>query len=127
MELGFIGLGKMGGNMVQRLLINKHEVVVYDRSSETVNRLKQLGAIGSVSPEDLVSRLSGRKVVWMMVPSGKPVDDTIDHLLGLLNQNDIIIDGGNSNYKDTKERGIKVAGHGMHYLDCRHQWRPLGA
>jgi len=118
MKLGFIGLGKMGGNMVQRLLFYKHEVVVYDRSAEVVDRLQQMGAIGSVSLEDMVSRLSGRKIIWMMVPSGKPVDDTIDQLLGLLGENDIIIDGGNSNYKETKERAIKVAGHGMHYLDC---------
>jgi len=118
MKLGFIGLGKMGGNMVQRLLFYKHEVVVFDRSAEVVDRLQQMGAIGSVSLEEMVSKLSGRKIVWMMVPSGKPVDDTIDQLLGLLGENDIIIDGGNSNYKETKERAIKVAGHGMHYLDC---------
>lgn len=118
MKLGFIGLGKMGGNMVQRLLIYKHEVIVYDRSADVVGELQKVGAIGSASLEDMVSRLSGRKIVWMMVPSGKPVDDTIDQLVALLDKNDIIIDGGNSNYKETKERGIKVASHGMHYLDC---------
>lgn len=104
--------------MVQRLLFYKHNVVVYDRSAEVVERLQQIGAKGSASLEEMVSNLSGRKIVWMMVPSGKPVDDTIDELLGLLGENDIIIDGGNSNYKETKERAIKVASHGMHYLDC---------
>lgn len=104
--------------MVQRLLLYKHEVVVYDRSADVVGELQKVGAIGSASLEDMVSRLSGRKIVWMMVPSGKPVDDTIDQIVALLDKNDIIIDGGNSNYKETKERGIKVASHGMHYLDC---------
>jgi len=104
--------------MVQRLLLYKHEVVVYDRSADVVDELQKLGAIGSVSLVDMVSRLSGRKIVWMMVPSGKPVDDTIDQLLTLLDKNDIIVDGGNSNYKETKDRGLKVASHGMHYLDC---------
>jgi 6-phosphogluconate dehydrogenase len=118
MKIGFIGLGKMGGNMVQRLLFHKHDVVVYDRSTEAVSLLQQKGAISSTSLEDLVSKLSGRKIVWMMVPSGKPVDDTIDQLLTLLRADDIIIDGGNSNFKETKARGLKVADHGIHYLDC---------
>jgi 6-phosphogluconate dehydrogenase len=118
MKIGFIGLGKMGGNMVQRLLLHKHDVVVYDRSTEAVNLLQQKGAISSTSLENLVSKLSGRKIVWMMVPSGKPVDDTIDQLLTLLRADDIIIDGGNSNFKETKARGLKVADHGIHYLDC---------
>jgi len=118
MKLGFIGLGRMGGNMVQRLLLHGHEVVVYDRSAEAVGQLEQKGAVASKSLEDLVSKLEDRKIVWMMVPSGKPVDETIDQLLGLLAENDIIIDGGNSNYKETKARGVKVTGRGLYYLDC---------
>jgi 6-phosphogluconate dehydrogenase len=118
MKFGFIGLGKMGGNMVQRLLLDKHEVVVYDRSAEAINQLVEKGAIASESLEDLVSKLSGRKIVWLMVPSGKAVDDTINQLLGLLQSDDILIDGGNSNYKQTQERAKHTAEKHISYLDC---------
>jgi len=118
MKLGFIGLGKMGKNMVQRLLLGGHEVVVYDRLTESVDQLVEKGAIASSSIEDLTAKLSGRKIVWLMVPSGKPVDDSIQQLIGLLSPNDIIIDGGNSNYKETQERSKLTAQHQIHYLDC---------
>jgi 6-phosphogluconate dehydrogenase len=118
MKLGFIGLGKMGGNMVQRLLLNGHEVVVYDRSAEAINLLVNKGAIAATSMQDLAAKLSGRKIVWLMVPSGKPVDDTITQLIDLLNDDDIIIDGGNSNYKQTQQRSKRVAEKNMHFLDC---------
>jgi 6-phosphogluconate dehydrogenase len=118
MKLGFIGLGKMGGNMVQRLLRGGHEVVVYDRSSEAVDLLVSHGAIGAGSLKDLTAKLTGRKIVWIMVPSGKPVDETISYLLDLLGDNDIIIDGGNSNYKETQIRAGRTSEHNIHFLDC---------
>ncbi len=118
MKLGFIGLGKMGGNMVQRLLLGGHEVVIYDRSEEAINLLVKKGAIGANSLEDLSSKLTGRKIVWLMVPSGNPVDDSIKQLLGLLNKDDIIIDGGNSNYKQTQERSELTSERKVHFLDC---------
>jgi 6-phosphogluconate dehydrogenase len=118
MKIGFIGLGKMGANMVQRLLKDNHQVVVWNRSPDPVLELAAKGAIASASIQDLVSKLPERKVIWLMVPSGKPVDDNLEILLGLLNKEDIIIDGGNSYWKDTRERGNKIAEKGIHYLDC---------
>lgn len=118
MKLGFIGLGKMGGNMVQRLLLHGHEVVVYDRSAEATEHMVAKGAVAATSLEDLAAKLPGRKIVWMMVPSGKPVDDTITQLLPFLQADDILIDGGNSNYKQTKARSEITASQQVHYLDC---------
>jgi len=118
MKIGFIGLGKMGANMVQRILTDNHQVVVWNRSSGPVSEAESKGAIGSVSIADLVKKLPDRKVVWLMVPSGKAVDDNLDILLGLLRTNDIIIDGGNSYWKDTRERGKRSAEKGVLYLDC---------
>jgi 6-phosphogluconate dehydrogenase len=118
MKIGFIGLGKMGANMVQRLLKDNHKVVVWNRSAGPVLEMESKGALGSSSIEDLIRKLPERKVVWLMVPSGKAVDDNLDILLGLLKKEDIIIDGGNSYWKDTRERGKKIAENGIHYLDC---------
>lgn len=118
MKLGFVGLGKMGGNMAERLLEFGHSVVVYNRSRGPVDRLVEKGAIASDSLADMVSKLEGRKIVWLMVPSGQTVDDNITQLLELMGENDIIIDGGNSNYKHTKARSLRVAEHKISYLDC---------
>ncbi|MEI6456099.1 MAG: decarboxylating 6-phosphogluconate dehydrogenase [bacterium] len=118
MRIGFIGLGKMGFNMVQRLLNDHHEVVVWNRSQATVEEISKKGATGSSTVRELTEKLAGRKVVWLMVPSGKPVDDNLDLLLTLLNKDDIIIDGGNSFWRDTKLRAEKAASKGIHYLDC---------
>ena len=118
MKIGFIGLGKMGANMVQRLLLDNHQVVVWNRSSGPVEEMAAKGAIASSSIADLVSKLPERKVVWLMVPSGKAVDDNLEILLSLLKNEDIIIDGGNSYWKDTRERGQKITAKGIHYLDC---------
>jgi 6-phosphogluconate dehydrogenase len=118
MKIGFIGLGKMGFNMVHRLLNYNHEIVVWNRSTESIKEAEKLGAIGAESIQDLVGKLSGRKVVWMMVPAGKPVDDTLDILLTLLGPNDIIIDGGNSYWRDTQQRSEKAAKKDIIYLDC---------
>lgn len=102
MKIGFIGLGKMGFNMVQRLLNNNHEVVVWNIDPKPVAELEKIGAIGSASVKELTEKLPDRKIVWLMVPSGKPVDENLDKLIDLLNPDDIIIDGGNSNYKETQ-------------------------
>jgi len=118
MKLGLIGLGKMGGFMIERLMKDGHEVVVFDLSKEAVSKAAENGAIPSESLEDLVSKLSERKIVWLMVPSGKPVDMTIDTLQTLLKTNDIIIDGGNSFWKDSQARAERLKANNIHYLDC---------
>lgn len=118
MKIGFVGLGKMGFNMVHRLLKNQHEVVVWDRSDETIKEIEKLGAVGASSLEDLVEKLPSRKVVWLMVPAGKPVDENLDTLLDLVGKNDIIIDGGNSYWKETQQRGERAAQKRVHFLDC---------
>lgn len=118
MKIGFIGLGKMGYNMVQRLLHDKHEVVVFNRDKSKIDEIAKKGAIPSYSLEELVSKLPERKVVWLMVPSGKPVDENLDALLSLLQKNDIIIDGGNSFWRESQKRAEKAAAKGIHFLDC---------
>lgn len=118
MKIGFVGLGKMGFNMAHRLLNNNHEIVAWNRSPESINEIEKLGALGAESLKDLTEKLPGRKVVWMMVPSGKAVDDTLETLLSLLGKNDIIIDGGNSYWRDTQLRSAKAAEKVIQYLDC---------
>jgi len=118
MKIGFVGLGKMGFNMVHRLLDKKHEVVVWNRTQAKVKEIEKLGAEGSVNFEEMLGKLPERKVVWLMVPSGKPVDENLDQLLELLNKNDIVVDGGNSYWRDTQKRAEKAAEKGIHYLDC---------
>jgi 6-phosphogluconate dehydrogenase len=108
----------MGFNMVQRLMNDGHEVVVWNIDSKPIKELENKGAIASSSIEDLVNKLPERKVVWLMVPSGKPVDENIDTLKNLLRENDIIIDGGNSYWKETQKRSEKLTEYGIHYLDC---------
>lgn len=118
MKVGFIGLGKMGGFMIQRLMKDGHEIVVFDLSKEAVSKAAEEGANPSKSLEDLISKLPERKIVWFMVPAGKPVDITIDTLQSLLKSNDIIIDGGNSFWKDTQARAKRLKEKNIHYLDC---------
>jgi len=118
MKIGFIGLGKMGFNMVRRLLNDHHEVVVWNRTAATVGEISEYGATGASSVRELTEKLPGRKIVWLMVPAGKAVDDNLDLLLTLLKQEDIIIDGGNSYWRETQVRAEKAALHGVHYLDC---------
>ncbi len=118
MKIGFIGLGKMGFNMVHRLLNDHHEVVAWNRSPESVREIEKLGAIGAGSVQDLVQRLPGRKIVWLMVPAGKAVDDNLDVLLTLLAKNDIIFDGGNSYWRETQQRAKRTADKDIVYLDC---------
>ena len=118
MKIGMIGLGKMGGNMTERLLRDGHEVVVYNLTPEPINEAAKKGAIPSKSLTDLVKKLPKRKVVWIMVPSGKPVDQNIRELKKLLKKNDIIIDGGNSQWKDSQKRAKSVKQNGINFIDC---------
>jgi len=118
MKIGFIGLGKMGAFMVERLLIHKHGVVVYNRSPEKTNEISKIGAEPSFSLDELVSKLPSPKVVWMMIPSGDPVQKTIEELIPLLGKGDIIIDGGNSYYKDSVRRAAELEKYGINYMDA---------
>jgi 6-phosphogluconate dehydrogenase len=118
MELAMIGLGRMGANMAERLVKGGHKVVGYDPKSEAVEGLRKKGGAGASSLEETVSKLPDRKIVWLMVPSGKTVDETIDTLLGLLKKGDILIDGGNSHYTDTLRRAKRVEEKGLAYVDC---------
>jgi 6-phosphogluconate dehydrogenase len=117
MKLGMIGLGKMGGNMTERLMKGGHEVVVFDRSPETIARYVALGSTGANDAADMVSRLESPRVVWIMVPAGKPVDDTIAALLPGMSKGDVIIDGGNSNFHDTMRRGAALKLEGIELVD----------
>src|SRR5579862_991491 len=117
MQLGLIGLGKMGGNMAERLKLAGHQVVGFDFSADAVARLTAAGNVGVNSLEDLAKNLKGRKAIWIMVPQGKPVDDTIAKLEPLLNQGDILIDGGNSNYKDSQRHYKEVTAKGFQFVD----------
>jgi len=117
MQLAMIGLGRMGGNMTERLLRGGHQVVVYDRSPEAISASVKLGATPSTGLEDLVAKLAAPRVVWIMVPAGQPVDDTIASLQPLLSRGDVIIDGGNSNYHDTVRRGRSLDAHELALVD----------
>jgi 6-phosphogluconate dehydrogenase len=112
-----IGLGRMGGNMVQRLLGGGHEVVAFDRSAEAVKTHVGYGAEGATSLLKAVEKLDTPRIVWIMVPAGPPVEETIDELIPALEAGDIIIDGGNSNFHETMRRAEKLAAHGIHFVD----------
>ena len=118
MQLAMIGLGKMGGNMTARLMRDKHSVVVYDRNAESIAKYVALGAKPATDLPNLTGQLTGPRIVWIMVPAGKPVDETIDALLPGLKPGDIIIDGGNSNYKETQSRAARLAAKKIHFIDA---------
>ncbi len=119
MELGLYGLGRMGGNMVVRLARGGHHVVAANRSPGPVREAEAQGAIPAYTVEEMVGKLQQTpKIVWLMVPSGQVTDDTLKHVMSLLKAGDIIIDGGNSNFKDTMRRAKDVTAAGMHYMDC---------
>lgn len=117
MRLGMIGLGKMGGNMTERLMRNGHEVVVFDRDPGTVERYAKLGATGANDAPGIVAGLESPRVVWIMVPAGKPVDDTIAALVPVMSKGDVIIDGGNSNFHDTMRRAAALREAGIEFVD----------
>src|SRR5256885_8561590 len=117
MQLGLIGLGRMGSGMTDRLLRGGHQVMVFDRSPETVNLLAARGATGTSSLEDLGQKLKAPRIVWMMIPAGVPVDDTIQRLQDTISPGDVIIDGGNSNYKDSIRRAEDLRTKQIEFLD----------
>jgi len=117
MQLGMIGLGRMGGNMTTRLLQGGHQLVVFDPNPEAVKAAAASGAKPATSAEDLVRQLQAPRAVWVMVPSGDPTEKTVQTLAGLVAKGDTIIDGGNSNYKDTVRRGAELAAVGLNFVD----------
>ena len=118
MELGMIGLGRMGGNMAQRLLQGGHRIVAYDPNEMAVEALVELGATGVSSLEGLIGELAAPRAVWTMVPAGGPTEDTVNDLAGLMSPGDTVIDGGNSNYKDSMRRASALAARGLTFLDA---------
>jgi 6-phosphogluconate dehydrogenase len=117
MQLGLIGLGRMGGNMARRLIEGGHHVVVWDRSADPVKALVGRGAIGAASLEDLVRRLTPPRAVWVMVPAGEPTEQTVLALSVVLDRGDAIVDGGNSYFKDDVRRAHLLASKGIDYID----------
>ncbi len=117
MKLGFVGLGKMGGNMVGRLLEGGHEVVAYARGESSIREAESRGATGARSLEELVDKLSPPRVVWLMIPAGKPVEDTVARLAGLLAADDVLVDGGNSRFSDSARHASDLAARGIGFLD----------
>ena len=118
MKLGLVGLGKMGGNMVERLLLGGHSCVVTNRSQEPIVVAVKKGAVGAQNLAEVVSKLDGPKVVWLMIPAGAPVDVSIAELKTLLQPGDVIVDGGNSNFRDSMRRGEDLKTHGIHFMDA---------
>lgn len=117
MELGMIGLGKMGANMTNRLLKGGHQMVVYNRTFSAVKKAEKDGAVGSTSLEDLVDKMTAPRAIWIMVPAGDPTETVVNSLVSLLSSGDIVIDGGNSNYKDSMRRAKALDEQGMYFID----------
>ena len=117
MELGMIGLGRMGGNMAQRLLVSGHRVVAYDTNQDAVAGTRSQGADGAGTLEELTAQLTPPRPIWLMLPQGQPTEDTMDRLAPLLQPGDVILDGGNANYKDTLRRAEKLAEMGIDLVD----------
>ena len=117
MKLGMVGLGRMGGNMTERLLNDGHEVVVFDPDSSVVTSLSDKGASAATSLSDIVSQLETPRTVWVMVPSGDITEQTVNDLVELLDEGDTLIDGGNSNYKESQRRSKHAASRNIDFLD----------
>ncbi len=118
MELGMIGLGRMGANMAKRLAKGGHRVVATDRAAEAVLEASKAGMVPASSLSELRDKLSPPRAVWVMVPSGDPTEQTIKQLGNLVDPDDVVIDGGNSNYKDSVRRAALLADRGIHFLDA---------
>ena len=119
MKIAMLGLGKMGGNMATRLIRNGISVVGYDTSKEIIAKLEQdENLIPSSSVEDAVNQIEGQRIIWMMLPAGEITEKQIDNLIPLLNQGDIIVDGGNSNYKHSVKIGKMLKEHNIGFMDC---------
>lgn len=117
MDIAMVGLGKMGMNMAKRLLLGKHKVIAYNRTPDRVKEIEKEGAIGAYSLKEMAERLSLPRKVWLMVPAGGPVDETIHQLKELLSEGDIVIDGGNSYYKDDLRHAGELASRKIHFMD----------
>jgi 6-phosphogluconate dehydrogenase len=118
MQIGIVGLGRMGANMARRLMREQHHVVVYDRSAEAIHVLEKEGAAGAKDYAELVKKLNPPRAVWLMVPAGDPTEESVLALKPLLEPGDTIIDGGNSYFKDDVRRSGSVKERGIHYLDA---------
>ena len=118
MELGVVGLGRMGANIVRRLVRSGHRCVGYDVSAEAVQALVAEGAAGADSLEDLAAELDAPRTVWLMVPAGEVTERTVEAVAGVLEPGDVIVDGGNSHYHDDLRRAARLAERGIHYVDC---------
>ena len=117
MEIGMIGLGKMGANMVNRLLLGGHRVVAFDINKDAVQAVEKAGGIGAQTLNEVVQNLAPPRSVWVMVPSGQITEDTIQTISDLLSPGDVVIDGGNSNYKDTIRRADELGNKGLYFID----------
>src|SRR5918999_2585457 len=118
MQLGFVGLGKMGGNMVHRIHRDSdHQVVAFDFNADAVSAAEGHGATGAGSLNDLVEKLEAPRTVWLMVPAGDPTQQTVDALAGLLEEGDTIVDGGNTNWHDDVRRAAALSERGLRYVD----------
>src|SRR5437762_2092005 len=117
MELGMIGLGRMGANMTERLIRAGHRVVVSDIDSKAIDRVAALGAIGTPSIEALAGQLKAPRAIWIMVPSGQVTEKTLNTVSSFVQKGDTVIDGGNSNYKDSMRRAASLEAKGIHFVD----------
>jgi 6-phosphogluconate dehydrogenase len=117
MRLAMIGLGRMGGNMSERLMKGGHEMVVFDRTAEVAQKYVAIGATRAATVEEVTEKLRSPRIVWIMVPAGKPVDETIARLLPGLSKGDVIIDGGNSNFHDSIRRAAELQTKGIQFVD----------
>ncbi len=118
MDLGFVGLGRMGASMVERLLGGGHRVVAFDLSAEARRAVAAKGAIDAASLDELVRALTPPRAVWIMVPAGRPTEETIRELAGRLGRGDVLVDGGNTHYKDDLRRAAELTPQGIHYVDA---------
>ncbi len=127
MKIGYIGLGRMGKNMVLHLLEQGIEVVAWNRSPEPLKEVEQAGAISAADLADLVNKLESPRIIWLMLPAGEVTDEFIDQVLPLLSPGDLLIDGGNSFFKDTLRRAKKIKPTGVHFMDIGTSGGPGGA
>ncbi|HUL29289.1 MAG TPA: decarboxylating 6-phosphogluconate dehydrogenase [Thermodesulfobacteriota bacterium] len=118
MQIGMIGLGRMGMNMARRLLKGRHKVVAYNRTPDRVKEIAKEGADGAYSLQELVEKLKPPRLVWFMLPAGRPVDEHLQEMEGLLEEDDILVDGGNSYYKDDIRHEEELRPFGIHYMDA---------
>jgi 6-phosphogluconate dehydrogenase len=118
MQLGMVGLGRMGMNMARRLVRGGHQVIAYNRTPEKIRQIEQEGARGAYSPASLVNQLAPPRIIWLMLPAGSPVDEHLALFAKLLSPGDIIVDGGNTYYKDDIRRSAELKARGIHYVDA---------